>query len=93
MIVIAKTEPQPVVQMFWGVFVLYPGSASPAMTSASLNVMRAVLDSHNENCLASVIRGLGHWALDVPEASSVLRQWLRRPTTKNEEIIQYARTC
>jgi hypothetical protein len=79
--------------MFWDVFVLYPGSASPAMTSSALNVMRDVLDSRNENCLVSTIHGLGHWAFDVPDAASILKQWLRRPTTKNQEIIQYARTA
>jgi|LakMenE01Jun11ns_1017448.scaffolds.fasta_scaffold9592334_2 hypothetical protein len=79
--------------MFWDVFVLYPGSASPPMKSAAIGVMRAALDSRNDNCLASAIHGLGHWAMDVPDASVILKQWLRRPTTTNPQIVQYARTA
>lgn len=79
--------------MFWDVFVLYPGSASPMMKLAAVGVMRTALDSRNDNCLASAIHGLGHWATDVPEASTILNQWLRRPTTKNPQVIQYARTA
>ena len=79
--------------MFWDVFVLYPGSASPLMKLAAVGVMRTALDSRNDNCLASAIHGLGHWATDVPEASTILNQWLRRPTTKNPRVIQYARTA
>lgn len=79
--------------MFWDVFVLYPGNASPLMQSAAVDVMRTGIDSHNDNCLASAIHGLGHWVIDVPEASVILRQWLRRPTTKNNQIIQYAKAA
>lgn len=78
--------------MFWDVFDLYPGIATPAMTSAAVNVMETALDSSNDNCLVSAIHGLGHWAFYVPEAITVLRQWLRRPTTNNREVLQYART-
>lgn len=79
--------------MLWDVFVLYPGNATPAAISAAVNVMRTALDSRNDNCLASAIHGLGHWKFDVPEASTVLNQWLRRPTTQNPNILQYARTA
>lgn len=79
--------------MFWDVFVLYHGNASPAMTSAAIGVMSEALRSHNDNCLVSAIHGLGHWALDVPEAASVLKQWLRKPTTLNPEVIEYARAA
>lgn len=79
--------------MFWDVFVLYPGNASPSMKSAAIGVMRTAIDSHNDNCLASAIHGLGHWAMDVPEASMILKQWLRRPTTTNAQIVQYAQTA
>lgn len=79
--------------MFWDVFVLYPGSASPLMQSAAIEVMRSALDSRNESCLASAIHGLGHWATDAPEALTVLKQWLRRPTTRNAQVIQYARAA
>lgn len=76
--------------MFWDVFVLHPGNASQVMKSAAIGVMRTALESRNDNCLASAIHGLGHWALDVREASVVLNQWLRRPTTANARIVQYA---
>ena len=79
--------------MFWDVFVLHPGNASDLMKSAAIGVMKTALDSRNDNCLASAIHGLGHWAMDVPEASIVLNQWLRRPTTKNAQVIQYARAA
>ncbi len=79
--------------MLWDDFVLYPGNATPSMISAAVDVMETALESHNENCLVSAIHGLGHWASDVPEASTVLKQWLRRPTTKNTEILQYARSA
>jgi hypothetical protein len=79
--------------MFWDVFVLYPGNASPLMQSAAIGVMRSALDSRNDNCLASAIHGLGHWVTDVPEASTILKQWLRRPTTANAQIVKYARTA
>lgn len=77
--------------MFWDIFVLYPGNATPEMISAGVNVMRKALDSHNDNCLVSAIHGLGHWAFDVPEAVIVLEQWLDNPTTDNPEIRQYAK--
>lgn len=79
--------------MFWDVFVLYPGNASPLMQKAAIDVMRSALESSNDNCLASAIHGLGHWAPDVAEAVKVLEQWLQRPTTKNQRIIEYARTA
>ncbi len=80
-----------VCRMFWDVFVLYPGNATPAMIAAGIDVMRTTLNSHNDNCLASAIHGLGHWACAVPEAVAVLEQWLEKPTTKNPAVIQYAR--
>lgn len=79
--------------MFWDIFVLYPGNASPMMKSAAIDVMKTALHSRNDSCLASAIHGLGHWVTDVPEAAVVLNQWLRRPTTRNAEVIQYARAA
>ncbi len=76
--------------MFWDVFILYPGNATPAMINATLRVMRMALESHNDNCLTSAIHGLGHKVRYAPEASKILQQWLLRPTTKNPEILQYA---
>ncbi len=79
--------------IFWDTFVLYPGNATPPMISAAIDVMRTALNSRNDNCLASAIHGLGHWATDVPEARDVLNQWLRRPTTNNAQVMQYARVA
>ncbi len=79
--------------MFWDVFVLYPGNSTPAMVSAAVDVMRTALESRNDNCLASAIHGLGHWAFAVPEVSAVLTQWLHRPTTNNAEVLNYARAA
>ena len=79
--------------MFWDVFVLYPGSATPAMIAAAIEVMRAAMESRNDNCLASAIHGLGHWAYDVPESVSVLNHWLDAPTTENPEVVKYAQAA
>lgn len=79
--------------MFWDVFVLYPGNATPRMAAAAVEVMRQALESHNDNCLASAIHGLGHWALDVPDAVAALEHWLKRPTTENREVWKYARAA
>ena len=79
--------------MFWDIFVLYPGNATPKMRSSAIGVMRSALDSRNDNCLASAIHGLGHWVSDVPEAKVALKHWLVRPTTKNSQILDYARSA
>ena len=70
---------------------LYSGNASPAMTSASLDVMAQALQFTNDNCLASAIHGLGHRALDAARAEQILQQWLQRPTTQNAAVIRYAK--
>jgi hypothetical protein len=79
--------------MFWDVFVLYPGNSTPGMISAAVEVMRGALESPNDNCLISVIHGLGHWARHVPDAVTTLERWLARPTTRNPEVLEYARTA
>jgi hypothetical protein len=79
--------------MFWDIFALYPGNATPKMQSAAISVMRSVLDSCNDSCLASAIHGLGHWASYVPEAVLLLNRWLAKPTTKNQDILNYARSA
>ena len=79
--------------MFWDVFVLYPGNATPAMTSAAIDVMRSALGTRNDSSLASAIHGLGHWALDVPDAVATLKHWLQKPTTENPTVLQYARSA
>lgn len=77
--------------MLWDIFVLHDGNASPGMIAAALDVMAYALEFKNDNCLKSAIHGLGHWAGDAPRAVSILKSWLRRPTTKNEAIREYAR--
>jgi hypothetical protein len=79
--------------MFWDIFILYPGDATSAVVSAAIDVMRCALQSRNDHCLASAIHGLGHWALDVPDAVTVLERWLERPTTDNLAILDYARSA
>lgn len=76
--------------MFWDIFILYPKNASPAMISAALEVMASAIEMQNDNCIVSAIHGLGHWAIHEPQATQILEQWLRRPTTKNALIIDYA---
>lgn len=76
--------------MLWDFFVLYPGNASPAMTAAGLEVMADALTRTNDNSLVSALHGLGHWSLEVPEATTIIMQWQRRPTTTNPEVLQYA---
>lgn len=77
--------------MLWDVFVLYPRNATPAMISAAIRVMRSALESSNESSLNSAIHGLGHWAVDVPEAVAALKDWLEKPTTDNPVVLRYAR--
>jgi hypothetical protein len=77
--------------MFWDIFVLSPGDASPAMIDAGIGVMESALRSQNEQCLASAIHGLGHWRSGNSHARRVLRQWLRKPTTRNKRLLEYAR--
>ncbi len=77
--------------MLWDIFVLYPGNASPKMVATALDVMAYALESKNDNCVVSAIHGLGHWVPDAPRAAQILRDWLRRPTTENQIVRDYAR--
>ena len=77
--------------MLWDVFVLYPGNATPRMVDATLQMMDSAIYSDNENCIVSVIHGLGHWVPDAPDAAKILQKWLRKPTTSNTQIIEYAK--
>jgi hypothetical protein len=77
--------------MLWDVFVLYPGNATPRMVDATLQMMDSVIHSNNENCIVSVIHGLGHWVPDTADAATIIRKWLRKPTTSNTQIIDYAK--
>ncbi|MCP5526077.1 MAG: hypothetical protein H7A47_04630 [Verrucomicrobiales bacterium] len=77
--------------MFWDVFILYPGNASPAMVAAALEVMDDALHSKNDNCIVSALHGLGHWVGNAPAAGDLVRRWLDRPTTVNAAILEYAK--
>lgn len=76
--------------MFWDIFILSEDS-SPPIAAAALHVMEHALYMSNESCIASAIHGLGHWALYNPRAPQILRQWLRRPTSRNPALIEYAK--
>jgi hypothetical protein len=76
--------------MLWDIFVLYPGNASPAMVDAALQVMRFGIQMTNDNCIVSAIHGLGHWSYNAPHAKETLREWVRKPTTRNPNVIEYA---
>jgi len=76
--------------MFWDLFVVYPGSASPSVIAASLEVMSAALDRKNGNAIVSAIHGLGHWALHDQRAITILEQWLANSNTQNPVIRNYA---
>lgn len=77
--------------MFWDIFVLWPGTASPVMTAAALDVMARAMQSKNENSVVSAIHGLGHWGIEAPQASQILHRWLQKPATRNRAILDYAR--
>mgnify|MGYP007059411052 CR=1 FL=1 len=77
--------------MLWDVIVLNPGSSSPEMIDAGLDVMQHALGSTNESCIVSAIHGLGHWVDGAPRSVEVLEGWLRRPTTQSDDILRYAR--
>ncbi|HEY4262938.1 MAG TPA: hypothetical protein VGM98_22450 [Schlesneria sp.] len=79
--------------MLWDVFVVCPANSSPGVISAGLAVMQHGIRSTNDNCIASAIHGLGHWAWEspgVPAAVGILREWLLQPTTSNDELLDYA---
>jgi hypothetical protein len=75
----------------WDIFVLYPGNASKAMTAAALDVMANGIQMKNDNCIVSAIHGLGHCATDDSRALQILQQWLRKPTTQNAKVLDYAK--
>lgn len=77
--------------MLWDVFVLYPGSASPTMVSAALDVMADALQIENDNCIVSAVHGLGHWANSASRAVQILQTWLHKPNTRNPVVLDYAR--
>lgn len=76
--------------MLWDVLVLMPSLSSPEVCSAGLDVMEGAMKLENDNCLVSAIHGLGHWIFDEPRARDILQKWLKRPTTSNQEVLQYA---
>jgi hypothetical protein len=77
--------------MLWDIFVLYPGNASSMMVSAALDVMANAIQMNNDNCIVSAIHGLGHWGMDDSRPEQILRRWLRKPTSQNPRVIEYAK--
>jgi hypothetical protein len=77
--------------MFWDIFILYPGNASPGMVTAALDVMATALRSANPHSVVSAIHGLGHWVYGAPEAAQILATWLKQPQIQDEVILEYAR--
>jgi len=77
--------------MLWDGFVLYPGNVSPKLVAAGLGVMEHAIHSKNDNCIVSAIHGLGHWVDDAPRAAQILELWLRRPTSQNKAVREYAK--
>ena len=72
--------------MFWDIFALCPENATSSMIDVALKVMSSALQYKNDYCIVSAIHGLGHWVLDVPRSSNILQNWLKTPTTFQEEI-------
>ncbi len=79
--------------MLWDIFVLYPPRASNTMVEAAIAIMRESMRLENDNCLVSVIHGLGHWSAYTNLAAPVLEQWLCAPTSDNEVVIDYAKNA
>lgn len=76
--------------MLWDIFALWPGNASKSMINAAVAVMRNAINSTNDNCIVSAVHGLGHWVSDTLLARDVLDEWLRRPSSNNSAIQEYA---
>ena len=77
--------------MLWDIFVLYPGNITPKMVAAGLRVMEHAINSSNDNCVVSAIHGLGHWVDDAPPVAQILERWLRKPTSENMAVREYAK--
>lgn len=76
--------------MFWDIFVLYPKNASATMITAAFEVMVKALEMSNDNCIVSAIHGLGHWAIYDSRSAEVLTRWLKRPSSRNPVVLDYA---
>lgn len=68
--------------MWWDVIPLYGGmehADRDRINDAVLHVFEQVLKLRAESCLESVLHGLGHWHLDVPERTEpIVRRFLSR---------------
>ncbi len=76
--------------MLWDIFVLDPVNATPRMIEATVNMMSESLEIGNDNCIESLIHGLGHWVDDTKLAYTALEKWLNSPSTNNKVLIDYA---
>ena len=79
--------------MLWDIFVLYPENGSEPMTRAAIAVMNQALRSRNESSIISALHGLGHWGMYRDEPSQLIEQWLKKPSTSNPVVLEYARAA
>jgi hypothetical protein len=79
--------------MWWDVIPLYGGMGhcdQEQINTAVLNIFEQVLKLKAESCLESVLHGLGHWHLYVPDRTeSIVRRFLAR-TDISPELRNYA---
>lgn len=76
--------------MWWEVISLHGGDEDRRINAAVLHVFQEVLKLKAESCLESVLHGLGHWHLWIPDQTApVIRRFLER-TDISPELRIYA---
>lgn len=79
--------------MWWDIIPIYGGMDhrdQKRINNAVLNVFEQILKLRAESCLESVLHGLGHWHLHVPEQTEpIVRQFLTRKEI-SRELREYA---
>lgn len=80
--------------MWWEVNALYPRADHPedgAINAAVFDVFRATLKLREESCLESVLHGLGHWHLALPQtAQPIVEEFLRTRFDISDALRAYA---
>ncbi len=79
--------------MFWEGFPIHPSSSKKQDLQAAQAVLEFAVRSSNDNVIVSALHGLGHWAPYRIEASTIIQNWLKSPTTKNKAVLDYARAA
>jgi hypothetical protein len=75
--------------MWWDITSMYAGT-DDAENDAVLHVFEEVLKLKAESCLESVLHGLGHWYLCIPDRTEpIVRRFLQR-TDISPELRRYA---